>query len=950
MSQPEIIQLGTQQGITVAEAITDASGYAAFTRDGAQIEAHVYKALLPNVALAGAKVCLVAMLQGGEPTSACVLMVDDEYWGRRIQPASFRTGSFSEQFVMGYRLKGKILDNDEPVENANVSLEGELVDAEGNASTFWDSLEYNELVYSGQLGTYVEGALVYAPIRTNSSGEFSFMAPKGHGAVYQRRTDYRDDTPQTAQQRLPRHLQQLKAVYLGRKAMLIEGEEAEINLKSGTLTVTGTPGALLRIGTLDDVGNTYPVPQSGVVTVTQLPAGSHSIVQFKRNAWGEWNASWGCPRELAQVKSGETTAVTMAEMEYYDVADYIVAGRVYQRMGIPAGGVDIIAINWENCEIAGTVTTTDGDGYWEVEMPEGGFGGDLWIHDASSGSMPIRGWPYSDVVLGARAYSCFSELFKPEAWRKKDRGHKNFQYFPDAVRVQNRETLEFYETTEAEHGGWQTIAALSAFHYVEDLEYLFFHGPQQRTYRILQGEEVLEEGFTLPGQSFEGAETVPGCYRAAGHYPQYKFLLGGKIAGNVVCPPTSWAPDKHISPGYSEALRVGLEFGQHSFYTEMRQNPTGTVPSPSGTVPSTITDFICPYCGAPAHRDPDNPYYQRGFCTQCANAFGFSTAMDCRTYFLSPTLPAEGACHLTAYVIRPDGHEHSRHIAYYWRPDLYDETDDFLTQSGIAQPTNAPRWVAKHVDEMGDGKGFGKYDSSDSPPFTPGHDVDYFSQLEEIDRDLGLTQIKIVFPAGYSLPEDVELAIDCILANGSIERVPVQLTAGLHGPTDTDPLGDVVLLKPVHKLRAEALSSPYPGIGLYKGVAGVTVTSSPSPQDCRFALVNDNPWLASTGAIGIQARHRTPTAVQLMPPWAGIELLDDAVGQIYLFYTKDGDIWLTRRRGLAQPWESSAQITSDGSSSEPAADKDDPGLLMLFRQSGIASAQMTSRDDGRNWS
>jgi len=945
MSQPEIIQLGAQQGVTVAEASTDASGYVAFTRDGAQIEAHVYKALAPEVALVGARVCLVALLQGEEPTSAHVLMVDDEYWGRRIQPASFRTGSFGEQFVMGYRLKGKILNNDEPVENANVSLEGTLVDAEGNAATFWDSLEYNELVYSSELETYVEGALVYAPIRTNSSGEFSFMAPKGHGAVYQRETDYRDDTPQTAQQPLLRYLQGINAAYLGRKAELVEGQEAEINIRSGTLTVTGTPGALLRIGTLDDVGNTYLVPPSGVVTVTQLPAGSHSIVQFKRKPWGEWDATWGCPREIAQVKPGETTPVTMAAMEYYDVADGIVAGRVYQRMGIPAGGIDIIAIDWETCEIAGTVTTTDGDGYWEAEIPEEGFGGDLWIHDASSGSVPIKGFPYSDVVLCARAYSGFSEMWKPEAWRKKDRGHKNFQYVPEAIRVQSRETLEFYETTEAEYGGWQTIAPLSAFQYVPDLEYLFFHSAQQRTYRILQGEEVLQEEFTLPGQSFEGADTLPGRYRAAGYYPQYKFLLGGKIAGNVVCPPTSWAPDKHITAGYSEALRAGLEFGRHSFYTEMRQD------APTDLAKMTaIADFTCPYCGGPAHRDPDNPYYERGFCTQCANAFGLRTAMDCRTYFLSPTLPPKTGYNLTAYVIRPDGRSHSRHIAYHWRPDLYDETDDFLTQSGIAQPTNAPRWVAKHVDQMGDGKGFGKYDSTDSPPFTPGHDVDYFGQLEEIDRDLGLTQIKIVFPAGYSLQQDVELAVDCILADGSTETVPVQLTAGLHGPTDTDPLGDVVLLKPVHKLRAESLSSPYRGVGLYRGVAGVTVTSSPPPQNCRFALVNDNPWLASAGAMAVQAQRRTPTAVQLMPPSAGIELLDDAVGQIYLFYTKNGDIWLTRRRGLAQPWEDSAQITSDGSSSEPAADKDDPGLLMLFRQSGTASARMISRNDGRNWS
>ncbi len=948
MSQPEIIQLGTQQGIVVAEAFTDASGAAAFERAGAAVQAQVYKALAPQVALVGARTCLVALLEGGAPTAAHVLMIDDEYWGRRIQPAGFQTGDLSEQFVMGYRLQGKVLENGEPVENANVSLEATLLDGNGNPAVFWDSLEYNELVYSGELETYVEGALVYAPIRTNAAGEFFFIAPKGHGAVYQREGNYRDDTPETAGQPLPRYLEQVKAVYLGRKAELIEGQEAAINILSGALTVTGTPGALLRIGTLEDVGNTYLVPDGGVVTVTQLPAGPHTIVQFKRKPWGEWDATWGCPRALAQVNPGQTTCLAMAAMEYYDVADDLVAGRVYQRMGIPAAGVDILAIDWESCEIVDTVATTNAEGYWEAEIPPEGFGGDLWIHDAASGSVPIKGFPYSDVVLGARAYSAFVEMWKPEAWRKEDLGHKNFQYVPRAVRIQSRETLEFYQTTEAQHGGWQTVATLSAFQYVEDLEYLLFHGPQQRTYRILQDEAVLQEEFTLPGQSFEPGETEAGRYRAAGYYPESKFLLGGKIAGNVVSPPTSWAPDQHLGADYAEALRVGLEFGEHSFYTEMRHNSPET--PPEDPVPTTIADFICPYCGGPAHRDPDSFYYRRGFCLQCAQAFGLPTAMDCRTYFLSPTLPAGGAYHLTAYLIRPDGRSQSRYIAYYWRPDLYAETDDFLTQSGLAQPTNAPRWVARHVNQIGDGLGFGKYDAAATPPFTPGHDVDYFSALEEIDRELGLTQIKLVFPAGYSLPQDVELEVECLLANGLTETVPVQLSAGLHGPTDTDPLGDVVLLRPVPKLRAESMASPYPGVGLYRGVAGVTVTSSPPPLDCRFALVNDNPWLAGEGALGIEAHHRSPTAVQLLFPSAGIELLDDAVGQLYLFYTQAGNIWLTRRPGLAGSWEGSAQITSDGSSSEPAADKDDRGVLMLMRQSGSGTARLLSRNDGRSWS
>lgn len=962
MSQPEIIQLGTQQGITVAEGFADGNGHVSFERDGAEIEGYVYKALDPNVALVGARVCLVAILEGDEPGAEHVLMVDDEYWGRRIQPDSFRGGSFSEDLVMGYRLKGRILQDSVPVVDANVSLEGRLAHApepgqdEAETVVFWDSLEFNELVYSHDLETWVEGALVYAPLRTDASGRFSFIAPKGHGAVYQRDGDYRDETAETMQEGLVRYVERIEAAYLGRKVELEEDVEVDLDILSGALTISGTVGAMLRVGTLDDAGQFYVVPGSGEVNVSGLPAGEQSIVQFKRNAWGEWDDQWGCPRELVALACGEAKAVTMGAMEYHDPWENVVAGRVYERMGVPASGIDIVAIDWETAEIVCTIATTGSDGYWEAEIPEEGFGGDPWIHDGKWGSVPILGFPYSDVVLGARAYSSFSELFKPEAWRKKERGHKNFQYVQNAVVVQSRETDELYQSEESAHGGWQTVDSLPAFQYVEDLEELLIGGPQERTYRILEvggapdGEDkVLQEEFTLPGQSFEAGVTLPGRYRASGYYPEAKFLIGGKISGNVVSVKGSYTPQEHISSEYPEALRVGLEFGEHNAYVEMRQDMPTVGGEGAAEDMAGIADFICPYCGGPAHRDPDTPAYARGFCLQCASKFGYATAMDCRTYLLSPTLAAMEGYHLKGHMIRRSGGSQSYEIVYHWRPDLYEESDDFITQAGIAQPTNAPRWVAKHVDGMGDGKGFGHYDASGTPPFTPGHDVAYFEALEEIEHELGLTQMKLVLAGDYTLMEDVEVSVECVLEDDMTETVAVVLEAGLKGPTAGDPLGDIVPIRSVPKLRAERLGSPYAGVGLYKGVNSVSITSGPPPAGLRFAIVNDNPWLSNPNSITVRANCYTPTAVQLIVLLTGIELLDDAVGQIYLFYTKDGDIWLTRRSGLAETWEDSEKITDDGQSSEPTAEKDDTGLLGLRRQRGSVSVGASSRDDGRSW-
>ena len=915
MDQAETIRLGENQGISVAEGFTDGNGHVSFERDGATIEGYVRKAVSPNVALVGARVYLVAVLEGEEPGTEYVLMVDDEYWGRRVQPNSFREGSFSEDFVMGYRLKGRILQDGEPVEDANVSLEGRLAHA-AETVVFWDSLEFNELLYSNELETWVEGAIVYAPLRTDVEGRFSFIAPKGHGAVYQRDGDYRDGTAETIAQGLSRHLALIEAAYLGRKVELKEDVEVELDILSGELVITGTVGAMLRVGTLDDGGQFYTVSALGEVNVSGLPAGEQSIVQFKRNAWGEWDDQWGCPRELVELECGETKAVTMGEMEYYDLWEDTVAGRVHERMGVPAAGIDIVAIDWETAEVVCTIATTDSDGYWEAELPEEGFGGDPWIHDGKWGSVPILGFPYSDVVLGARAYSSFSELFKPEAWRKKDRGHKNFQYVQNAVVVQSRETDELYQTEEAAYGGWQTVDSLSAFQYVEDLEELLVGGPQERTYRILEvgggpdGEDkVLTEEFTFPGQSFESSETLPGRYRASGHYPQAKFLIGGKISGNVVSVKGSYTPQEHISSQYSEALRVGLEFGEHEAYVEMQQDMPAVGGEAAEEDMAGIADFMCPYCGGPAHRDPSNGSYARGFCVQCADKFGGASAMDCRTYFQSPTLAALGGYHLQGHIVRRRGGGPSYEIRFHWRPDLYEESDDFMTQAGIAQPTNAPRWVAKHVDEMGDGKGFGHYDASNTPPFTAGHDVAYFEALEEIEHELGLTQMKLVLASGYTLTEDVEVSVECVLGDDTTETVAVVLAAGLNG--------DIVPIRSVPKLRAEKLSSPYQGVGLYKGVNSVSITSGSPPAGLRFAIVNDNPWLNNPNSIRVKGNCQTPTAVQLWFYIDGPHMCVGVAGGVWMAYCNDTGVAVVRRASPQKPWEQMAPAFTGGTEQHP---------------------------------
>ncbi len=934
----EIVQLGDERGVTVARAQTIA-GTAAFETPGGTVTAHVYQARDPDVALNGVHVYLLEMLpaEGAEePSERYAVMVDDAWWGRRIQPAEFVEAPLTEHVTMGYRLLGRILEDGQPVAEANVSLELVLSSVEDGPVICWDSLEYNELIWDAELETWVGGGQVYAPIRTDANGRWEFIAPKGHGALYQRAGDRRDDTPETAQQARARHLSELRCAYAGRKMAVVEDQEAVLDILSGTLEIHGEPDAKVRVGTLDDPGEEHTVPGNGTVTIRGLPEAGHSIVAYKLTAWGTWDQSWGCPRAIAEVRRGETTSVTLAPMEQYTDPD-VICGRVYERPGVPAAGIDIVVIDTENYEGLDPIATTDDEGYWEAQIPPEGLGGQPAVHDAQWGSLPVLGVPYSDVVLGARAYAAAYEEYKPEAWRRPLRGHKNFQYCPGSVVVRDCETEETWETVETAYGGWLTAGVLAKFKYVPDIEELVLGGAQPRLYEILVDGEPRLSPFELRGQPFDDSGSGAGEYRAAGYYPEQKLLMGGKIHGNVVR-----GQDGRIEANLPEAARMGLEFGEHEAFVEMRA--VGLGPARSG-----VTGMVCPYCGGPAQRGPSGAFL-RGYCQQCATAFGRGDAMDCRTYAETPTLAGDVSYATRLVRLSERDGSWSRLVRCHWRPDLYDETDAFVTQSGRGQPTNAPRWVAKHVDEMGDGLGFGQFDGDQAEPFTPGHSLDYYEALPEIDRELGVAALKLKFPAGHVSPLTYTVEIDCIRCDEEIETRTVTIPLGTSGPQGEDEFGDVLPVVETEKLVAEDVGSPYEEVGLYVGVQDVRLIDPPSAPGCRFTIVNDVPLLASAAGVPVESERATPVAVQMAGAWGGPHLLDDAVGQVFLLYAEGGDIYMRRRAGLPGEWTEPRRLTEGGDASEPWAGKDARGqLVVVCSRGGCRACLLRSLDDGRTW-
>ncbi|MGD9495688.1 MAG: hypothetical protein AB7Y46_05195 [Armatimonadota bacterium] len=933
----EVVELGGELGITIERKQT-IGGAVAFETAGGTVSADVCKARDPAVALNGVDVYLLEMVASAdahEPSGRYAIMVDDPWWGRRIQPAAFCAAPLTEQVTMGYRLKGRILQDGQPVNGANVSLELTLDSVEDGSLLCWDSLEFNELIYDSQLETWVQGAQVRAPIMTDAQGRWEYLAPRGHGALYQRPGDLRDDSAATAARGLARCLRTVCCAYLGRKLPVMEGEEAVLDILSGRLEISGEAGVMVRVGTFEDPGQEQAIPPGGTLTLTGLPQAEHSIVAYRLTGWGTWDQSYGCPRVVAQVRRGETTFVTLPPMEQYTQPD-VICGRVYERMGVPAAGIEIVVIDTVSYEIVGTLASTDEEGYWEAQVPPEGLGGQPAIHDAQWGSVPVLGVPYSDVVLGARVYAAAQEQHKPECWRRPLRGHKNFQYCPGSVVVRETDSGQTWGTQETQYGGWVTTATLPKFRYVEDIEELVLGGPQAHRYEILVDGVAKVSDFELRGQPFDDSGSAAGAYRAAGYYPEQKLLLGGKIRGNVLV-----GQAERVGANLPEAARVGLEFGRHVPFVEAR--------ALGGQVRAGMADLVCPYCGGPARRDPGGAP-PRGFCLQCAAAFGRADAMDCRGYFETPTLAVGGPYALRLVRICERDGGWSRRVRYHWRPDLYDETDDFLTQSGAGQPTNAPRWVAKHVNELGDGLGFGRFDGDLQSPFIPGHRVEHFAALPEIDRELGLTALKLVFPAGHVAPISYTVEIDCIREDEGIETRTVTIPAGTAGPSQDDEFGDAVPVAQGAKLVAESVGGPYHEVGLYVGVADVRLIEPASAPGCEFTIVNDAPWLASPEGVAVQSERATPVAVQVIGAWGDPHLLDDAVGQLFLFWAEDGDIWMRRRAGLPGPWTEARRVTDEGDAQEPWAGKDERGqLVVVCSRAGGRLQVLRSPDDGRSW-
>ncbi len=660
----EVVALGGKHGLTVAHQKSGAT--VVFETPEGTVSARVLKAETPDEYLDNVDVHLVEEVtdeaediesdpsEGGELTGRYAVMVDDPYWGRRIQPAAFTEAPLSETFVMGYELTIQVVKGAAPVENATVSLALEwLTDDDGVVKGWLQPDEFNGLTYSAELETYVESGEVFGRIMTDAEGRAGLFTPglgwsrlilpKGHGAPYQRVGDRRDDSPETAAETQARGVQRIVALCQGRAKEVSEGSPATIDLAGGTLRITGPPGSSVQVmyygeGSLLG-GGTYELDWlTGQLELSDLRPGEWHVFHF-RKIGSYVDTNYGGPRVKATVRAGETTELSLGSLTDYSGSSWErLVGRVYRWGAEPAAGVTIYELR-QQLEPPGTrwkaAGVTGADGFFDLTAdPNDPDPLDGWaIDDPTWGYFLFPTGTYHDVVLGGRVVSV-RQTTLPELglapWRKGAYRHENFATVEGGITFRERDGKVggSFSSEELPDGMGFVSAPLPKTPYTGltgddgtlaklNWEAVRPDGSVVETFQIGDDQNVCE-----PGLPFYSRRSVGVAFP--------KTATGGKIVGNVL------RRDEHVvRADLPESARVGLEFGRHEWFLEVRHQS-------SEGVWTCFADIVCPYCGGPAWLDPDrteSPLLKRGYCTQCAAEFGQAQAMDCRGYFESIALP-----------------------------------------------------------------------------------------------------------------------------------------------------------------------------------------------------------------------------------------------------------------------------------------------------------------------
>ncbi|MFQ6133598.1 MAG: hypothetical protein ACE5R4_16275 [Armatimonadota bacterium] len=574
----------------------------------------VYKARNPDVDLPGVEVTLLE--EGGTPARYRV-MVDDPWWGRRIQPAEFKEAPFTEHIVMGYRLEARTLLDGVPQNGEGLSLELVWETAEDGEVVGWFPDVHNSLIWSSQEQTYVRGPEPVWPIVTRYDGSRAedgwagfdwpglrsedVILPKGHGSIFQRASDeLYDGWLGEEGNELPRYVKSAEWVYKTLRQPAVEGSPAIFDLKPGTVTFVGAAGADYEYGLFDQDN-----PATGGGTLDQSGQAERELEPCEYWAWQHDDAVGIGDRVSFTLEPGEEKTVNLPAMRTSGIL-------VYEGGAKPAAGVTIYKGS-TNIPLG----QTDQNGYWTGQEAPGD------INDPVLGYQS-PGAGYAGVVyavMGGRMATA-----KWLVWRDIGVDHPNFKFVPGGVWVRRQEDGGAYAVEEAAGRHWSYVTE-EPVPRNSQADSIPTGDPEVRLwdpstvvryhYEVLRGEEVL--GIT----QLEPPETNQ---PSGGHIFSPGPTIGGKVKGDLL------RQDEDQVSGTDAPFKL-IEFGRHEWFLEHRQLASG-----GGQHSTCFADLLCPYCGGRAWVEPDEHPYYRGYCQYCTATWGVGMKTDCRGYFESKAL------------------------------------------------------------------------------------------------------------------------------------------------------------------------------------------------------------------------------------------------------------------------------------------------------------------------
>jgi hypothetical protein len=441
-------------------------------------------------------------------------------------------------------------------------------------------------------------------------------------------------------------------------------------------------------------------------------------------------------------------------------------------------------------------------------------------------------------------------------------------------------------------------------------------------------------------------------------------LVGARIKGGVL----AWSNARTTWEGLFEPKRLGAEFGEEpAAGLRAIAIPQGTDPEWELLACPGPVGLACAYCGAPAFRDPADGAY-RGCCANCLQYEVLSRAVG---YFETGPLPATTAAtgQVGSFRFNTQHFQSDRLAARYcerlahYRPECYLEDNGHADTKPELQLLTE-RWWAHHVQ-------LGEWDYAVG--FTDKQSMSGQAASEGPEgRVIGPVQPKMEVLERFGAAQ--ELRATALRTDGSeMYFYGTILPYPIHAEGDILRFSEVLPDTELGESQRRPLASIYSGDGeTWPHLSGDVIddviavhargpdgewheTASWLPSG-RVGIVNDNP---SYRWHEVHTRARAWTlylAHTLLARFGRPHIFHDQFMRKFLFYVSGGDVhyrygWTWEDLRSEATAAAHGQVTTDGQSDWPWADKGEDGQIVLVRElGGDTICVRTSTDNCQSWS